>query len=168
MGHLLADVMQRFWSYHIYTNLSSKSTASAFPARRTLPFAKLRTKNRLLMSYPLLNLPSLESADHLPAAEFRSFILLCCWQLWKRRNNINFRNETASLAQTLNTCASNNTSPHLVNHINTIKWGHISHSRCPSLKLQLHLGQTVGGHLSIMSTWTSASVGVLCRHQSEQ
>ncbi|RLM69312.1 uncharacterized protein C2845_PM17G05660 [Panicum miliaceum] len=30
----------------------------------------------------------------IPAAHFDTFILLCYWQLWKRRNGIVFRGET--------------------------------------------------------------------------
>ena len=40
----------------------------------------------------------------IPAAHFDTFTLLCCWQLWKRRNGIVFRNETLNLHQTLQIC----------------------------------------------------------------
>ena len=42
----------------------------------------------------------------IPAAHFDAFILLCCWHLWKRRNDITFRQETMSLRQTLQACRS--------------------------------------------------------------
>jgi hypothetical protein len=36
--------------------------------------------------------------------QFGTFIALCCWQLWKRRNGIVFRNEALNLQQVLAAC----------------------------------------------------------------
>ncbi|KAE8796320.1 hypothetical protein D1007_28694 [Hordeum vulgare] len=33
-----------------------------------------------------------------------TFVLLCCWRLWKRRNAVVFRNDSSSLAATLEDC----------------------------------------------------------------
>ena len=37
------------------------------------------------------NLLHLPKPENLPAAHFDTFVLLCCWHLWKRRNGIVFR-----------------------------------------------------------------------------
>lgn len=42
-------------------------------------------------------LQAIDPPAQMPKAEFNTFILLCCWQIWKRRNNIIFRGEVASL-----------------------------------------------------------------------
>ena len=34
------------------------------------------------------NLLHLPKPENLPAAHFDTFVLLCCWHLWKRRNGI--------------------------------------------------------------------------------
>lgn len=52
------------------------------------------------------DLPNISRPDRLPGAEFNSFVLLCCWQLWKRRNGVVFRQDHATLAATLHSCAS--------------------------------------------------------------
>jgi uncharacterized RDD family membrane protein YckC len=39
-----------------------------------------------------------------PSKHFSTFIALCCWQLWKRRNNVIFQSELASTRQTLVAC----------------------------------------------------------------
>ena len=36
--------------------------------------------------------------------QYDTCILICCWQLWKRRNGVIFRQETLSLHQTLQAC----------------------------------------------------------------
>jgi hypothetical protein len=41
---------------------------------------------------------------HAPAKHFSTFIALCCWMLWKRRNGVVFRNETTSMNQFLSSC----------------------------------------------------------------
>ena len=38
------------------------------------------------------------------AVHYETFTLICCWQLWKRRNSIVFRQETTTLRQTLQAC----------------------------------------------------------------
>ncbi|KAF8691996.1 hypothetical protein HU200_039941 [Digitaria exilis] len=40
-------------------------------------------------------------AAHLPAEHHDAFVLLCCWQLWKRRNGVIFRQETMTLRELL-------------------------------------------------------------------
>ncbi|AQK39484.1 TUB-transcription factor 14 [Zea mays] len=47
------------------------------------------------------NLHQIERPSNLPQNEFSSFVILCCWQLWKRRNGFVFRQEAATLNQTL-------------------------------------------------------------------
>ncbi|OEL15159.1 hypothetical protein BAE44_0023823, partial [Dichanthelium oligosanthes] len=42
--------------------------------------------------------------EHVPAEHYAAFILLCCWQLWNRRNGVIFRNEVSTLRQTLQAC----------------------------------------------------------------
>ncbi|KAF8718900.1 hypothetical protein HU200_025217 [Digitaria exilis] len=41
--------------------------------------------------------------DCLQMKYFDTFVLLCCWQLWKRRNGAVLRNETLTMAQFLQT-----------------------------------------------------------------
>jgi hypothetical protein len=36
----------------------------------------------------------ISAPPHAPAKHFSTFIALCCWMLWKRRNGVVFRNET--------------------------------------------------------------------------
>jgi hypothetical protein len=50
-------------------------------------------------------LQSLARIQNIPAKQFSSFLALCCWQLWKRRNALIFRNENLSLRQVLHACA---------------------------------------------------------------
>jgi hypothetical protein len=47
------------------------------------------------------NLHQIERPSNLPQNEFSSFVIQCCWQLWKRRNGFVFRQEAATLNQTL-------------------------------------------------------------------
>lgn len=42
----------------------------------------------------------------LPKEQFNAFISLCCWNLWKRRNGVVFREELLSLRATLISCKS--------------------------------------------------------------
>ena len=46
----------------------------------------------------------LERPESLPPAHFDTFVLLCCWQLWKRRNGFVFRQESMSLLQFMQNC----------------------------------------------------------------
>jgi hypothetical protein len=41
-----------------------------------------------------------------PTKHYNMFILLCCWQLWKRRNDVVFRGERSPLATTMLLCRS--------------------------------------------------------------
>jgi hypothetical protein len=43
---------------------------------------------------------------HIPTKHFETFLLLCCWHIWKRRNNTVFRNDRTSLQGTLTACKS--------------------------------------------------------------
>ncbi|KAI4978905.1 hypothetical protein ZWY2020_015658 [Hordeum vulgare] len=50
---------------------------------------------------------ALQSFDAVPAVRVASpgaFVLLCCWQLWKRINAVVFRNVSPSLAATFKDC----------------------------------------------------------------
>ena len=38
---------------------------------------------------------------HIPGKHFHTFLLLCCWQLWKRRNNAIFRQQNDHLGTVL-------------------------------------------------------------------
>ena len=46
-------------------------------------------------------LPQLQPPALLPCKHFDTFLLLCCWQLWKRRNNVIFRQQQDSLGTIL-------------------------------------------------------------------
>ena len=46
----------------------------------------------------------LSRPPHIPALHFETFVLLCCWQLWKRRNGVVFRGEEATVIQLLQNC----------------------------------------------------------------
>jgi hypothetical protein len=48
---------------------------------------------------------SLPRIQNIPAKQFSSFLALCCWQLWKRRNALIFRNENLPLRQVLHAYA---------------------------------------------------------------
>ena len=52
----------------------------------------------------ICDLRSLGRPASLPSAHFDTFVLLCCWQLWKRRNGIVFRQEDMPLAHLLQMC----------------------------------------------------------------
>ena len=41
---------------------------------------------------------------HTPVLHFETFVLLCCWQLWKRRNGVVFQGEEATVIQLLQNC----------------------------------------------------------------
>ncbi|CAO2038699.1 unnamed protein product [Urochloa humidicola] len=49
-------------------------------------------------------LHQLPRPSDIPADEYETFILLCCWQLWKRRNEVVFRGETMTMRQLLHSC----------------------------------------------------------------
>jgi len=50
------------------------------------------------------DLHHLQKPGSLPPTHFDTFVLLCCWQLWKRRNGIVFRQESMTLPQFLQSC----------------------------------------------------------------
>ena len=52
----------------------------------------------------ICDLRSLGRPASLPSAHFDTFVLLCCWQLWKRRNGIVFCQEDMPLAHLLQMC----------------------------------------------------------------
>lgn len=41
-----------------------------------------------------------------PGKHFGTFLLLCCWHIWKRRNNTVFRSDRNTIAATLTACKS--------------------------------------------------------------
>jgi hypothetical protein len=47
---------------------------------------------------------NLQMITSVPQVQFSSFVALCCWQLWKRRNGVVFRNEALSLRQLALSC----------------------------------------------------------------
>lgn len=49
---------------------------------------------------------SLLRPSTVPAKHYNMFVLLCCWQLWKRRNAVVFRGERSPLATTMLLCRS--------------------------------------------------------------
>jgi hypothetical protein len=46
----------------------------------------------------------IEKLPNCPDEQYSAFISLCCWQLWKRRNGVVFRNEHQSLRNLLLSC----------------------------------------------------------------
>ena len=42
---------------------------------------------------------------NIPKTEFSSFVVLCCWQLWKRRNALVFRQYAMPLSRILRQCS---------------------------------------------------------------
>ena len=52
------------------------------------------------------NLHQIERPSNLPQNEFSSFVILCCWQLWKLINVVVFHGERLPLAITMLLCRS--------------------------------------------------------------
>lgn len=50
------------------------------------------------------NLQNLQKPSSIPNDQSNAFIALCCWQLWKRRNGVVFRDERLSLRNLLLAC----------------------------------------------------------------
>ena len=48
----------------------------------------------------------LQPPNHIPAKYFTTFVLLCCWHIWKRRNNAVFRKDRTALNTALAACKS--------------------------------------------------------------
>lgn len=66
--------------------------AASFPgAIRVVLLPHMTTKQLHLLHPP----------EHIPANHFHTFLLLCCWQLWKHRNNLIFRQQLDPLAVVL-------------------------------------------------------------------
>ena len=42
--------------------------------------------------------------SHIPATHFDVFIILCCWLLWKRRNDFIFQRQVTSMRQLVSQC----------------------------------------------------------------
>lgn len=61
--------------------------------------AYLKTPGQLICMENIGPRPASIASSH-----FDTFVLLCCWHLWKRRNGITFRQESMSLRQTLQAC----------------------------------------------------------------
>jgi hypothetical protein len=61
---------------------------------------------QILADLEVSQLHRVERPTNIPKAEFSSFIHLCCWQLWKRRNALVFRQEAASLKCLLQRCGN--------------------------------------------------------------
>jgi hypothetical protein len=56
-------------------------------------------------TWPVDKLQEIEApTTHIPGAHFHTFILLCCWHIWKRRNNIIFPNDQLMLQGALMAC----------------------------------------------------------------
>jgi hypothetical protein len=51
------------------------------------------------------DLSSFQRPSHIPGKHFSTFFALCCWQLWKRRNGVVFRSESATTRNTLAACS---------------------------------------------------------------
>jgi hypothetical protein len=51
------------------------------------------------------DLPNINRPAGVPLKHFNTFIALCCWHLWKRRNSVVFRSELATIRQTMLACA---------------------------------------------------------------
>jgi len=54
--------------------------------------------------WPIQALREIQAPPHIPAKYFTTFLLLCCWHIWKRRNNIIFRNDRTTLNAALAAC----------------------------------------------------------------
>lgn len=50
------------------------------------------------------NLHCLSRATGIPNDQYSAFVALCCWQLWKRRNALVFRQESLNLRQLILSC----------------------------------------------------------------
>lgn len=51
-------------------------------------------------------LMAIRRPDQYPANTFNTFLILCCWHIWKWRNNLVFRNEHTTLSGALAACKS--------------------------------------------------------------
>ena len=73
------------------------------------PFAK-EFWARIGFPLPLVNsgmvgeIHNVQCLANIPQKHFSTFVALCCWQLWKRRNGVIFRSERASHHKMLAAC----------------------------------------------------------------
>jgi len=75
------------------------------------PFAKdfwsaIGFSTPILSSGRLGDIHNICCPSNLPQKHLNTFVALCCWQLWKRRNGVIFRSETTSLQKTFPACIS--------------------------------------------------------------
>ena len=56
--------------------------------------------------WPIQALKEIQPPNHIPGKYFSIFLLLCCWHIWKRRNNVVFRNDRIALSAALAACRS--------------------------------------------------------------
>jgi hypothetical protein len=71
------------------------------------PFARvfwLALGFRLPSGHTVKELHMLPRPSGVPSAHYATFILLCCWQLWKRCNSFVFRQETFPMRHLLRLC----------------------------------------------------------------
>jgi len=54
--------------------------------------------------WPIQAILEIQTPPQLPSKHFSTFLLLCCWHIWKRRNNKVFRAEQTSIAATITAC----------------------------------------------------------------
>jgi hypothetical protein len=55
-------------------------------------------------NWEVQKLQEIRPPPHIPQAHFGTFLLLCCWHIWKRRNNTVFRDDRTTLAGALAAC----------------------------------------------------------------
>jgi hypothetical protein len=72
------------------------------------PFAKAFWISIGFQQFPanIADLHCIQRPIEVPQKFFSTFIALCCWQLWKRRNGVIFRDEAASRRQVLAACVA--------------------------------------------------------------
>jgi hypothetical protein len=57
-------------------------------------------------TWPVQKLYDIRSPEHIPSKHFGTFMLLCCWHIWKRRNNAMFREDWLTITGALTACKS--------------------------------------------------------------
>lgn len=58
----------------------------------------------LASGQPIGDLVLSNRPDAIPEMQFPMFLALCCWQLWKRRNRVIFRNKALNMQQVISSC----------------------------------------------------------------
>jgi hypothetical protein len=56
------------------------------------------------LNWPVQAIKEISPPDHRPRKHFNTFLLLCCWHIWKRRNARVFRSDRTTLSATLGAC----------------------------------------------------------------